>query len=186
MRKLTTLLILAILISSCSDNLTNSKAEDIISDCLESNPKVGKTNFRTGEIRFYTEKDNQIELLNKYKNIAEEGLITLDSVKSSKRYKHTTYNVSFTDKAKEYVLETDKKNMFGRNSNTSVIRTYDYEVDEVKEVHEIPSMNSAEVTIIYKKENKTPFSDFEKDKSDFITKKIGFRKTTSDGWKYCE
>lgn len=186
MRKITTILILSLLCISCSDNLSNSKAEDIISDCLETNPKSGKISFKTGEIRFYTEKSNQLELLEKYKSISENGFITLDSIKSSKRYKHTTYNVTFTDKAKDFVLETGKKTMFGTNKNVSVVKTYEYEVDEVKEVHEIPSLNSAEVTVIYKKENKTPFYEFEKDKTDFITKKIGFRKTTSDGWKYCE
>ena len=182
------IIISAVLIASCSDALTNSKAENIISDCLEKNPKYGEIDFKIGEIRFYTEKSKNLELLNNYKNIAEKGFINLDSIKESKRYNYyIEYNVSFTDKAKDFVLETEKKSpLFGTNKNYSTIKVYDYQIDEVKEVHEIPSLNAAEVTVIYKKENKTPFYEFVSNKTDFITEKIDFRKTTSDGWKYCE
>ena len=188
MKKISIIIIAAMLFSSCSDVLTNSNAEDIISDCLESNPKYGELRFKTGEIRFYTERSKEVELLNKYKNIAEKGFITLDSIKASKRYEYEEYDISFTDKSKDFVLESEEgsSSWFGSSKNVSLIKTYDYEIDEVKEVHEIPSLNAAEVTVIYKKNNKTPFYEFEKDKADFVTKKIRFRKTTSDGWKYCE
>ena len=65
-------------------------------------------------------------------------------------------------------------------------KTFDYEVGEVKEVHEIPSMNAADVTVIYEKKNKTPFFGLSRDEADFITKKVAFRKTSDDGWRFCD
>lgn len=54
-------------------------------------------------------------------------------------------------------------------------------------IQEIPSMNIAEVSVTYKKEDKTPFYDvLEKDKTDFNTKKIALKKTENNGWIYCE
>jgi len=195
MKKIITILILTLLFTSCSDNLTNSKAEDIIKECLEKNPQFGKIDFKTGEIMFNTETKYQQKLLEQYKNLASKGYIFLDLKKSSKKY--ITYKVSFTDKAKDFVLETGKLSGLGLGAkrNITVIKIYDYELHEVKNVREETYgsatgdviVTRAEVAITYKKINKTPFyDDLAKNKSDFINQEIKFKKTASGVWKYCE
>jgi len=193
MKKIKIVLILTLLFASCSDNLTNSKAEDIIRECLEKNPQFGKVDFKTGEIMFNTEVKYRQKLLEQYKNLASKGYISLDLKKSSKKY--ITYNVSLTDKAKDFVLETGKLSGIGLGDIT-VIKIYDYELHEVKNVREetLKSITGdltstrAKVTLTYKKINKTPFYDSKKQLSDFINEKTIFHKTESDGWKwrYCE
>ncbi len=183
MKKITTILILTLLLTSCSDNLTNSKAEGIIRECLEKNPKYGTINFKTGEIRFNTERKPDLELIEKYKNLAIQGYILFDLKKTSKKY--ITYKVSFTDKAKDFVLETGKQSGFGlAPKNITITKVYDYELLEAKEIREMSI--TAEVDVTYKKINKTPFYNFEKQFSDFINMEIRLYKRTNDGWKYCE
>ena len=63
---------------------------------------------------------------------------------------------------------------------------FKYAVDEVLEVREIPSTNSAEVKVRYKSDNLTPFASLSrKDPSDFLIKDIKMTKT-SNGWKFCD
>jgi hypothetical protein len=176
---------------SCSDELTNSKAEDIISDCLDKNPKIGKELMYVGNKRFYTNKNSDVKRLAFLQKLKKKGYLKIESVSSNKRNNHVTYNISFTDKAKDFVLVSNVKNInsfFGGSAKQrqASVKTFEYEVDEVKEVHEIPSMNTADVTVIYKKTKKTPFYELESDKSEFKTSKVIFRKTTDNGWKYCE
>ncbi|WP_158974936.1 hypothetical protein [Cellulophaga sp. L1A9] len=171
-------------ITSCSDKLTNSKAENIIEECLNDNPKYGEIVFKTGELRFYEKKEDDAKSLLAYKKLSTEGYINMDSISFSSRYNYSIYKVSFTDKSKDFVLENETDAFYGVLKST--VRTFDYKIDEVKEVHEIPSLHAAEVTVVYLKKNKTPFFEFENDNTDFITKKLGFRKTSDNGWKHCD
>jgi len=191
MKKIIVISLFLVLSVSCSDELTNSKAEDIISDCLDENPKIGKELMYVGNKRFYTNKNSDIKRLAFFQKLKKKGYLKIETVSSNKRNNHVTYNISFTDKAKDFVLVSNVKNInsfFGGSAKQrqASVKTFEYEVDEVKEVHEIPSMNTAEVTVIYEKTKKTPFYGLENDKSEFKTSKVILRKTTDNGWKYCE
>jgi len=194
MKDLIFIFIIGLFLTSCgSDNLSNSKAAKIIAKCLKENPKPGQELFKTGEVKFYYEKKDDSKKLAFLKKLVAKGYLKMDSVKASKRHKYTIYNVSFTDKSKDYVLESEGggfgfDSFFSSSKNkskTATVKTFDRSVDKVKEVHERPSFNAAEVTVIYKKQNKTPFFELSRDKTDFITKKVTFRKT-SNGWQYCD
>ena len=66
----TTFILLTILFVSCgSDNLGNSKAADIISDCLDDNPIQRTAVLKINKAQI-TKND-----LEKYKKLADEGVI---------------------------------------------------------------------------------------------------------------
>ncbi|PKR81359.1 hypothetical protein CW751_04700 [Brumimicrobium salinarum] len=86
------------------------------------------------------------------------------------------------EKSKEYIIEQTELN----KKLYVELLAFEYKVDEVKEVHEIPSLNAAEVRTNFKKVNITPFSILSNENtSDFKIRKLSFKKT-SNGWRYCE
>lgn len=182
MRKITALLILTLFLSSCSDNLSNSKAEGIIIECLEKEPYRKTVKFQYGE-RLILNKDK--EEFEKLKKLEEDGLLKIDSlgVKTVPYYgKYQNYNIELLEKSKEYIIEQTELN---KNLYVELL-AFEYKVDEVKEVHEIPSLNEAEVRTNFKKVNITPFSILSNENtSDFKIRKLSFKKT-SNGWRYCE
>ncbi|PKR81360.1 hypothetical protein CW751_04705 [Brumimicrobium salinarum] len=77
MRKITALLILTLFLSSCSDNLSNSKAEGIIIECLEKEPYRKTVKFQYGERLIYNKDKEEFE---KLKKLEEDGLLKIDSL----------------------------------------------------------------------------------------------------------
>lgn len=194
------LLLLALLICSCgSDNLSNSKAEDIISDCLEKEPIQ-----RTVSIRLNKNKITGDELI-KYEELKEDGYIEITSTENNvkkpvkgksndplaewryeaelRRYNRNyknAYDIKLTDKAENHIETAPEK------SNSVKIKAFRYEVDKVLEVQEIPAMNTAKVKVQYKAVDITPFAILSrKDPTEFWVKDITMMKT-SNGWKYCD
>lgn len=194
------LLLLALLICSCgSDNLSNSKAEDIISDCLEKEPIQ-----RTVSIRLNKNKIAKDDLT-KYEELKKDGYLEMESAKNNvkkpvkkksddplaqwryeaelrsynRNYKNA-YDVKLTDKAEKHIETAPEK------SNLVKMKAFRYEVDKVLEVQEIPAMNTAKVKVQYKAVDITPFAVLSrKDPAEFWVKDITMTKT-SNGWKYCD
>jgi len=161
-----------VFISSCSDKLTNSKAEKIFKDCVQQGKYFETKPLLIGNISSYLFKNEDVELYTKLKN---EGLITMEK-------KRNKYNIILTDKAKKYISETYTD--YGFNFAKVIIFYYGFE--KIKEIYENPSNNTAEVKIIIKKENETPFMLLNND--DFPENKIvtfKYRKT-NNGWKLCD
>ena len=190
MRKLILFTFLIGLLISCDNGkLTNSKAEDIIRETLKDNPKVIRLDFhKIGKHSFdFKDEDPINKKFNEIKEMQNLGLIKIELIDSnySKWYKHWTkkYNVSFTDKAHHFVLDTvERKINRWLGGKTYVMKLSDLELDKVQSVHEIPSMNKAEVMADFKKVNKAFFYDLlSDDKKDVQTEKLTFLKT-NDGW----
>ncbi len=174
--------LITLLTISCSDSLSNSKAEKIINECLEKEPYRKTVKFQYGERTIF---NRDKEEFGKLRELEDIGLLKIDSLGRKKvRYygTYTYYDIKLLDKTKEFVLEqteSDKKQYVE-------LLAFDYEVEEVKEVHEIPSLNEAEVKVNYKKVNITPFSVLSNENTtDFKIRKLTFAKT-SNGWRYCE
>lgn len=182
MKKFIFIAILGIFTTSCSDNLSNSQAEKIISNCLEKNPLREIVKFQYGERLIYNKNKEEFE---KLKELEKEGYLKIDSLGTKKvRYygKYPKYNIELLEKSKEFILEQTESN----KKQYVKLLAFEYKVDEVKEVHEIPSMNVAEVRVNYKKVNITPFAILSSENTtDFKIKKLTFAKT-SNGWRYCE
>jgi len=178
--------LLSLLLVSCfgflnDKSLSNKKAKDIIEECFNQPPlPVGKIKFSTGK-KFFTEGKNkygQNESITPYRELADKGYITLELIplpKSDAGYIH--YNISLTNKSKDLVIE--------HHNRRTYVKTYDWEVGEVKEVHEMEALNTAEVKVVYEKVNKTPFAILEQDRSDSKLETLLLKKT-SNGWKYCD
>lgn len=182
MKTIYSLLILIALISCGSDNLSNSKAEKIISKCLDAKPEQRTANFKIGKATF-RDKDYDQDLLNKYTQMVEEGFMEMELIKEvTKGWNKGSkeYEIKLTQKALEFMEQLPEQ------GNLAVAKTFKYEVDEVLEVHETPATNTAEVKVNFKASNVTPFAIFSrKDPSEFWIKTLRFSKT-SNGWKYCD
>lgn len=195
------LLLVSLAILSCgSDNLSNSKAEDIIEDCLEKTPEKRTVMLNIDQIVFGTDE----ERLKKYQKLEEDGFIEMKLIDTKAEIKKpnakndplaqwryeaemrraernkNTYNVKITNKSKKYIDDAPE----GRNWIT--MKTFIYEVDKVLEVQEIPAMNAAKVKVQFKAEDITPFAILSaKDPTEFWVKDVNMTKT-SNGWKYCD
>jgi hypothetical protein len=146
--------------------------------------------FWIGDKELVDKKD-----IEKYKELEEKGLITLDSVGKS-FLSGIYYRISLTDKANEYIETTeDKKDrqtaeqkeidrLLGEEKakrELVTVRVATIRITEVKDIHEIPSENRAQAKIVLEAENKTPFWLLNKDTTTIKERKISFIKTT-EGW----
>lgn len=169
--------------ASCgSDNLSNSKAEDIVTDCLAASPEQRTTRFRIGKATF-TKQDYDQELLQKYLKLADEDYLELELVKEiTKGWQKGSkeYAIKLTEKSLEFMEEVPEKD------GNATAKTFQYEVGEVLEVHETPATNTADVKVNFKAVDITPFAILsKKDPTEFWVQKLKFSKT-SNGWKYCD
>lgn len=182
MKNILLLLIFIALYSCGSDNLSNSKAEDIITECLEKEPLQRSTSFTIKKATFGI-KDHDLELLQKYLKLKEDGFIEMELIKEitkgwRKGYKE--YSIKLNEKAMVYLNEVPE------NGQTAYAKTFRYEVEKVLEVQEKPSLNTAIVKVQFKAVDITPFSVFSpKDPTEFWIKDLKMTKT-SNGWKYCD
>jgi len=84
-----------------------------------------------------------------------------------------------TSKGEKYLVPSDDK-------QGAYFSTYQYELDEVTRVHEMPSFNVAEVDVKFKVKKKTPFAQSDNgDRYLNPTRKFTFQKT-SNGWEFCD
>ncbi|KPH12293.1 hypothetical protein [Chryseobacterium sp. ERMR1:04] len=180
MKKLLFLSTLSVFALSCSDKLSESKVKKVVNKCLEKNPVEGRGYVRTGKVSFLVSGD-----IKEYKELEKKGLLKMESIEEKKGFFTNEYElVALTDKSKPYVIDT--KDVDG-DEKGNYVKLYTNKIDKVGSIQEIPSMNMAEVSVTFKKDDKTPFYDvLETDKTDFYTKKIMFKKTENNGWVYCD
>lgn len=182
MKKAILITILGLITISCSDDLSNSKAENIIIECLNKEPYRKTVKFQYGERLIYNKNKEEFQ---KLKELQKKGFLKIDSLGMKKiRFygKYPKFNIKLLEKSKEYIIEQTESN----KKLYVELLAFDYEVDEVKEVYEIPSLNVAEVRTNFKKTNVSPFSILTNENtSDFKIRKLKFKKT-SNGWRYCE
>ena len=187
--KITSLLIILLGLSavSCSDNLSNSKAEKIISKCLDQKPEQRNVSIPLRK-KIYSEQSKKD--LAKYQQLQEDGYLDISPVEKEK----TTNNDAFTawrNQFDEYDIKITKKgekyiDNAPENGDFVMMKTFRYEVDEVLEVQEIPAANSAKVKVQYKAVDITPFASLSsKDPSEYWVKTRTMKKT-SNGWKFCD
>ena len=177
MNKVTILLLtlLTVTLTSCSDKLTESKVRTLINECT-SKPLEIIAPISLGKLTFSSEKRFNI-----YRKLEENGLI---SVTKKKEKFFTKYDVSLTEKAKPYITEAKKKGKYGYTAKVLLCR---YEIEKNGNIQNIPSTNSAEVKVTFKKIEKTPFDELlTKNQSDSLEKTILIKKTENNGWVYCE
>lgn len=177
MKNVASITILILLLFSCSgsDELTHSKAEKIIKECIKKEPMYGSSKTGLGKNIALTQKQ-----ITAAKKLAEKGII---------KYSKTSYfqTVQLTDKAESLLLDKEETmRVYATGKYTkAAFKTCEYKVSEIIEIKETPAFNEATVIVKFKKINKTEISELDKNKTDFLTIKITIRKT-SNGWKLCE
>ena len=179
MKKLIAVTAFSLITLSCSDKLSESKVEKLVNECLANKPSYGTNTLQTGKVNYLSK-----EAVATYEQLQSKGLLTIEEKLPEERYSFKYHLITLTDKSKPFVTESKTNS---NNTTVNSIRLYTKKIDKVGSIQEIPSMNMAEVKIIYKKDDKTPFYDeLEGDKTDFITKNIMVKKTENKGWVYCD
>lgn len=177
MKQYILLSITLVLLASCgSDNLSNSKAVDILGDCLAANPEQRTTKFRIGKATF-SKQDQDQALLQNYLKLADEDYLEMELIKEvtkgwSKGSKE--YAIKLTEKSLEFMEEVPEKD------GNATAKTFQYQVDEVLEVHETPATNTAEAKVNFKAVDITPFAILSrKDPTEFLGVKTKILKTSN-------
>lgn len=188
MKRILAFLALGLLLGSCSDKLTTSKAEVLVEESLKEKPMYGEIIIYTGEAlkpsNLFSEEKAKL-----YDKLNEEGYLKISIVEKPvldwrgnprEGEFEKFFSISLTDKSKDFLLETKKSYSDGAYENT--MRTYTAEVDKVSDIHIIPEMNMAEAKATFTKKDKTPFFIFEDDQTEFLVKNVVFQKTEDKGW----
>lgn len=185
MKRILAFLVLGLLLGSCSDKLTSSKAEDLVKESLKENPMYGKVRIYTGKMGDGSFSKEEAELYNKlfadeYIKIItdKEPVLNWRGEPKEGEFKNL-YTISLTDKSKDFLLESDN---YSDGIYKNTMKSYTAKMDKLTDFH-IVSEKEAEANVTFLKRDKTAFFPFEKDQTDFFTQKITFIKTEKDGWK---
>lgn len=190
--KLKLAVLLLLLMTSCgSDELTKSEAKSIMLECQE---KLDKDLFKTNQYRYGIidipdiKNEEYSNLLNKHKEMEKLGLVTISEPKRDTREfgnsKGDIIEVDLTPKGKEFLVGR-VDDMFGRKK--AQFKSCEYEIKEIVEIQEIPERNEAMVKVNYKRIKETPFFEEanEKNNPKEFVETVSYRKIT-DGWKLCD
>jgi len=180
MKKIILALIVLSILGSCGDNLSNREAARIIQKCLGDKPDIREKSIGIGKQTFNSKKQNEMEDLYLLKQLAKKKYLVIDSINAEKRWGDSyniNYEVSLTDKAKEFVTKS--------TSRRATFRTCEFKLDKVRGMYEIATLHSMLVTVIFYKANKTPFHILENDKTEFEVRRVHLVKD-ADKWSRCE
>ena len=192
MKKILVFLSIGLLLGSCSDKLTSSKAEKLIQEALEKEPIIGEVNISTGD-HVQIEEEWTIndsgnlslftleEMIKKYERLRDDGVITMSFVEKKAGYSEYEYfySIHLTDKGKQYVLSTKDEKSY----QVHIVKTYSATLNGVKDIHLIPEWNGAEVLVSFKLD-KTPFSILQAkyQDRDEVSNRLSFKKLEEKGW----
>jgi hypothetical protein len=190
MKKLFTLLIMSLVLSSCTDannGLTKALALQNIKACDAENPVEFIKGIYVGKMTYQNAGTSLVEL-GYIKKLAKSGIVVLDSLSSSNQQMsdhiriNTVYNVSIKPEYKKHITK--------QKDNIAYVRLVSREVQEVTSIT-LKNDVRADVMATFKK-IKTPFYDIQFDQStrlktrqDVFTEVIGFNKSNKDGWTSC-
>ncbi len=166
-----------------SDKLTKQKVIELYKECSEKgNTQYAEKRITLGSkttLNTHLKPQNSEENYMKFK---EQGLINFEKLKTS-FMGYPQYNISLTKKGESYVSKTKKDGTWTK----TWVKCFSLELDEIIEIHEIPTQNIATIKIKLKKVNKTPFIILmnKENNNNLIEKTIGLKKT-NDGWKLCD
>ena len=184
MKKILVFLAIGLLLGSCSDKLTSSKAEKLIQETLEKEPVQGEESMKIGDKVEFIGYDFRIkEELEPYEKLKDEGMIEMIS-KGKSNYGYPIYSIQLTDKGKQYLLRVEDNGEYKQH----IMKTYSATLDKVDELHVIPEQNSARALVFFKIE-KTPFFVLENSetqeriKENVVKRALDFRKLEEKGWK---
>lgn len=182
---LTGLLFICLGIFGCSDKLTESKAESIIKGKIHF-PLTNSVSIQYGLMAF--DKDS---LPRYYYILQEKGMFKIENLgKGGFLVINNRFRVTPTDEARKFLVEEDKSPLKQGDSGefmfNSRFKTSETIFEKINDIHEIPSMNAADVHYLVKLTNFTPFWSYYQDQSHATPDSIGKRTfvmiKTNEGW----
>ena len=165
--------------------LSHSKALKMLQSCPDTEKLTQIRLLEMGRIDF--SKSDMSPLKQGYFNLEKQGLIEL---RENGKYHIAT----FTEIGNDLALTPSEISKFGGRAasiarlfseSDSFVITSKWEVSEVVEIQELPSLNHAEVRTLLKVYEETPFYFLENQETLNLEGNFRFRKTT-EGWKYCQ
>ena len=184
---------LGLLLGSCSDKLTSSKAEKLIQEALGKEPIEDNVQIKIGEEVLFSSYDFIIEE-RPYSKLKEDGMIEMTFIRTKPWSDDRYYSVQLTDKGKQYLTNIEVREDKYKNCKLYTMKSHSIRFNKVEEIHLIPERNMAYVKASFKIE-KTPFfvlnglnsgltSEREHIENGLIYKyNIPFTKLEEKGWK---
>ena len=192
MKRILAFLVLELLLGSCSDKLTSSKAEKLIQESLGKEPIEDNVKIETGEEIMFSYHNSISE--ERYNNLKEGGMIEMILIRKKPWSDERYYSIQLTDKGKQYIADPEVKENKRNNCKLYTMKSHSIRFNKVEEIHLIPERNMAYVKASFKIE-KTPFfilkelnnvitsnREYIKD-GDIFYKQVIFRKLEGKGWK---
>ena len=193
MKKILVFLAIGLLLGSCSDKLTSSKAEKLIQEALGKEPIEDNVQIKIGEEVLFCSYDFIIEE-RPYSKLKEDGMIEMTFIRTKPWSDDRYYSVQLTDKGKQYLTNIEVREDKYKNCKLYTMKSHSIRFNKVEEIHLIPERNMAYVKASFKIE-KTPFfvlnglnsgltSEREHIENGLIYKyNIPFTKLEEKGWK---
>ena len=193
MKKILVFLAIGLLLGSCSDKLTSSKAEKLIQEVLGKEPIEDNVQIKIGEEVLFSSYDFIIEE-RPYSKLKEDGMIEMTFIRTKPWSDDRYYSVQLTDKGKQYLTNIEVREDKYKNCKLYTMKSHSIRFNKVEEIHLIPERNMAYVKASFKIE-KTPFfvlqglnsgltSEREHIENGLIYKyNIPFTKLEEKGWK---
>jgi len=193
MKKILVFLAIGLLLGSCSDKLTSSKAEKLIQEALGKEPIEDNVQIKIGEEVLFSSYDFIIEE-RPYSKLKEDGMIEMTFIRTKPWSDDRYYSVQLTDKGKQYLTNIEVREDKYKNCKLYTMKSHSIRFNKVEEIHLIPERNMAYVKASFKIE-KTPFfvlnglnsgltSEREHIENGLIYKyNIPFTKLEEKGWK---
>jgi hypothetical protein len=181
MKKIIIYIFVIVSLISCSDKLTESKVEELLASCLETNPVIETSELITGK-RLIGYELGTTEL-KKLVELEKQGYVKLVYSEEKKLITYQYCTITLTPKSSPYIIST--LNIGDENHNK--IKLYRNILDKVGTIQEVPAYNGAYVKITYKKVDTTPFfKHYSNDLNDKSEQRVSLKKTENKGWIYCE
>lgn len=172
-------------LAGCSDKLSESKADEIIKEKLHF-PDTNFVSIEYGLIAFRYDS-----LPDFYYRLRDKGMFTVEHLGAGGFLtKSFRFRVTLTEEGKKFLIDEDspptKQGDTGEFMYDGRFMTSEVQFDKISSIHEIPSLNAADVSYTVKVTNQTPFWSYYSDESKPAPKLIGERKfgviKTNDGW----
>lgn len=176
-----------LLLTSCSDKLSKREAAKIIQERIKF-PVAEDVPIKYGLVSY-----DEDSLPDFYYVLQQKEIFSITNLGRqteavfSPQYQ---YRVTLHEKAKNYITTEDTSPVKSADSTeltyTSYFKICDTQFDEVKEIVEIPALNTAEIAFQIRRTKFTPFWEYylkKNGKGDTFQLKSFIVIKTSDGWK---
>ena len=130
MKKILVFLAIGLLLGSCSDKLTSSKAEKLIQEALGKEPIEDNVQIKIGEEVLFSSYDFIIEE-RPYSKLKEDGMIEMTFIRTKPWSDDRYYSVQLTDKGKQYLTNIEVREDKYKNCKLYTMKSHSIRFNKV-------------------------------------------------------